>query len=139
MAFENVQSLTDDQIEQLHQLYQNEWWTQGRSLDDVRRIVDFSDFVFGICESESKRLVAFARVLTDRVVKVLIFDVIVEPDYRGRGLGAALMEQMLGHPELSGVKHFELYCLPELAPFYEQWGFSGELGRLLLMRRELSR
>lgn len=37
---------------------------------------------------------AFARILTDYVYKALILDVIVEPAYRGRGLGRLLMESI---------------------------------------------
>jgi len=37
-------------------------------------------------------------------------------------------------PRLSRVKHFELYCLPELEPFYESFGFSTEAGGVRLMR-----
>lgn len=136
MSFENVSTLTDEQIVQLHQLYQNEWWSRGRSLDDVRKMLAFSDVVVGVCDSETNRLVAFARVLSDRVYKALVLDVIVASDYRSRGLGRSLMEQILEHPELADVRHVELYCLPEMAPFYRKWGFSADLGQLLFMRRE---
>jgi hypothetical protein len=45
------------------------------------------------------------------------------------------MERLVSHPDLARVKHFELYCLPELIPFYERWGFSTEVGEIVLMRR----
>ena len=34
------------------------------------------------------------------------------------------MQYVLDHPMLAEVGHIELYCQPELIPFYEQWGFS---------------
>ncbi len=77
----------------------------------------------------------FARVLTDRVFKAFIFDLIVVPEHRGRGLGEALMRRILDRPDLAAVRHFELYCLPEMAPLYERLGFSAEVGGILLMRR----
>lgn len=77
-------------------------------------------YVFGIEDERTSELVAFARVLTDRTYKALIFDVIVAPS--------------LGHPGLAQVRHFELSCLPEMAPFYEQWGFTTEVVGVQLMR-----
>jgi len=38
------------------------------------------------------------------------------------------------HPELSGVRHFELYCLPELVSFYQRHGFSSDVGGIQLLR-----
>jgi len=43
-------------------------------------------------------------------------------------LGKKLMDAIVGHPALVRVEHFELYCRPELIPFYERWGFK-EAGR----------
>ena len=135
MAFEAIDRLSEAQIEDLHRLYQNEWWTKGRTLDDVRRMLAHSDVLFGFCERDSKRLVAFARVLTDYVYKALVFDVIVDAACRQQGLGAALMDAIVRHPQLATVRHIELYCLPELIPFYQRWGFTAELGELRFLRR----
>ena len=135
MLYQKTDRLSTDHVQQLHRLYQNEWWTKGRTLQDVEVMVQHSDFVFGVLETQSSRLVGFARVLTDRVFKAFIFDVIVAPDYRNEGIGKELMEWLLEHPDLKSVSHFELYCLPEMAPFYENWGFSADLGKITLMRR----
>ena len=135
MDVQCVASLTDTQVSELHQLFQNEWWTKGRTLDDTRRMLAHSDFVFAASEPETGRLVGFARVLTDRTFKAFIFDVIAAPEHRGRGLGRLLVDRILEHPELASVHHFELYCLPELVPFYERWGFSSDTGGISLLRR----
>jgi len=94
-----------------------------------------SDFTFGIVATESQELLAFARILTDRVFKAVIFDVIVHPAHRHAGLGTLLMAHILEHPELANVRHFELYCLSERAGFYQRLGFTTELGELLFLRR----
>ncbi len=133
--YEFLDRLSEEQTSQLMALYHNEWWTKDRKLEDVRRMLAFTDLIFALCEKSSKRLVAFTRVLTDRVYKALLFDVIVAPEHRERKLGRALMEAALNHPELKNVRHFELYCLPELIPFYEKWGFSKEVGGIHFMRR----
>lgn len=128
-------ALSEAQTEQLHSLYQGEWWTVGRSLADVRTMLQHSDFVFAIAAPGTQQLLAFARVLTDRVFKALVLDVIVHPDHRSAGLGSFLMAHIAAHPVLSRVRHIELYCLPGRATFYQRRGISSELGELRFMRR----
>ena len=43
---------------------------------------------------------------------------------------------ILAHPDLARVRHFELYCRPDVGPFYERHGFSTEVGGVRLMRRD---
>jgi GNAT superfamily N-acetyltransferase len=134
-----VEKLQERHIHELHALYQGEWWTRGRNLNDVRRVIEGSQYVFGLCTNPGEQLVAFARVLTDRAFKALIFDVIVAPGVRGEGLGRQLMERIVGHPDLKDVKHLELYCLPEMVTFYEKWGFSTNVSGVTFMRRRCNR
>ena len=135
VPFAVIHQLTELQIKDLHVLFQGEWWTTGRQLDEVRRMLEHTDVIVALCEPQTQKLVAFSRVLTDRVYKALILDVIVDGAYRGRGLGRALLDLILQHPALSAVRHFELYCRPELVPFYRQWGFTDDLAALRFMRR----
>jgi GNAT superfamily N-acetyltransferase len=134
VELERVDKLTEAQVPDLVALYQKEWWTKGRQLADVRRLLAHADIVVAYCERESRRLVAFARVLTDGVYKALIFDVIVADSHRDLGLGRVLMDAIVEHPKLKTVRHLELHCLPELIPFYQRWGFTDELGELHFMR-----
>jgi len=129
-----VDRLTEEHKQQLHALYQGEWWTRGRTLEETRRVVDGSQICIGLVEP-SGRLVGFTRVITDFVFKALVFDVIVAPGYRSAGLGDRLLSLVIGHERLRGVKSMELYCLPELMPFYERHGFSDDVGRVRFMRR----
>lgn len=130
-----VDTLSESQIQDLHRLYQHEWWTRERTLDDVRRMLDGTAIVLGYAEANTGRLIAFARAITDSTYKALILDVIVDSAVRKTGLGRALMESVVSHPALSAVQHFELYCRPDLMPFYEQWGFKDVGGGLRFMRR----
>jgi hypothetical protein len=65
VELDGIDRLTEAQAHELVALYQKEWWTKGRQLEDVRRMLEQTDIVVAFCERESRRLVAFARVLTD--------------------------------------------------------------------------
>lgn len=137
MRFRFMETLNRHHVRDLHALFQGEWWTRGRSFADVERMLTYSTYVFGLCRARDDRLVAFARVLTDRVFKALIFDVIVAPAHRGEGLGRRLMERIVRHAVLKKVRHLELYCLPELVPFYGKWQFSSDVSGVVRLRRTL--
>lgn len=130
-----IDRIEDARIPELLELYRATWWAAERTADDVRTLVRHSDLVIGLVDEGSDRLVAFARVLTDRTCFAMIFDVIVAPGHRGTGLGRLLMERVLGRPELTAVGSIELVCQPDLVAFSEQFGFSTDVGTSLLMRR----
>ncbi|MGH9202261.1 MAG: GNAT family N-acetyltransferase, partial [Vicinamibacterales bacterium] len=129
-----IDGLTGTQVVELHAMFQKEWWTRGRTLEGVERLLEGSDVIVAFCDPATRRLIAFARVVTDFVYKALVLDVIVEESWRGRGLGARLMDSVVNHAVLDGVKHFELYCKPELAGFYQRWGFAETPPELRFLR-----
>jgi len=135
MNFRLVESLSEAHVDQLVALYQGEWWSRRRTVDEVRVMLRQGDLVFGFVDLSTDQLVGFARVLTDRVYKAMIFDVIIRPDHRGGGLGRDLLDAIVNHPVLRNVAMIELYCLPDLVSFYERWGFSTDVAGCVLMRR----
>jgi GNAT superfamily N-acetyltransferase len=130
-----VHELGEHHVEQLHALYQGEWWSNGRSLEDTRRCVAGS-LCFAMVDAHD-HIIAFARVVTDFVFKAFVFDVIVAPAHRGQSLGDAIIEHLLQHERLRGVRHVELYCLPEMFPYYRRHGFTEAVGAVRLMRRAI--
>lgn len=130
-----VDQLSPFNVAELHALYQQEWWTAGRTLMETESIVAHSTLNIALVDRRVSKLIGYARVLSDYTIKALILDVIVRSDRRKRKLGAALMNLIIGHPALSAIKHFELYCAPEMTPFYETWKFTADLGSLKFMRR----
>jgi GNAT superfamily N-acetyltransferase len=124
-----------DRLPQLMDLFASAWWTDGRTVGDVTRMLAASDVVVALIHQQSGRLVGFARVITDEVYVAVVLDVIVAPGARRSGLGAILMDAIVGHPRLAAVSSIELVCQPDLMPFYRRWGFTEQVSRSRLMRR----
>ncbi|MEV0431548.1 GNAT family N-acetyltransferase [Micromonospora sp. NPDC050495] len=124
-----------DCLPYLMDLFASAWWTATRTTSEVTRMLAASDLVFALIHRPSERLVGFARVITDEVYLAVVLDVVVAPGSRGSGLGAMLMDAVVGHPRLAAVRSIELVCQPELMPFYRRWGFTEQVGRSRLMRR----
>jgi GNAT superfamily N-acetyltransferase/uncharacterized damage-inducible protein DinB len=86
----------------LHDFLANRsYWAAGRPPEVVRRSIDHS-LCFGLYERGKQ--VGFARVVTDRATFAWLCDVFVLEPYRGRGLGKWLVECVLGHPSLRGLR-----------------------------------
>ena len=94
-----------------------------------------SDLVLALIDRAADRLVGFTRVLTDWYYRAYVYDVIVAPDWQGRGLGRVLMDALLSDPRLAAVEMIELSCQRDMVPVYRRWGFTDELGESLRMRR----
>jgi len=52
--------------------------------------------------------VAFARVVSDRATFAWLADVFVLPEHRGNGFSKAMMQAVMAHPELQGLRRFIL-------------------------------
>lgn len=129
-----IYKLNSNHKEQLTELYQKEWWTKGRSLEQTTMLISNSSIVIGVVD-QNDQLVAFARILTDRVIKAIIFDVIVKDDQRGEGLGERLMNLIFNHEDLRTVREFELYCQDEMTPFYKKFDFRSLNEEMFYMRK----
>ena len=129
-----VTKLNDNQINQLVTLYSNEFWCNKRTQGDVKKMLENTDITLGVIDSRND-LVGFARVLTDFVYKATIYDLIVHPEWRNNKIGKLLMDEIINHPELSSIEHFDLNCLPEMYKFYEKWDFTTDPGEIGFMRR----
>jgi GNAT superfamily N-acetyltransferase len=130
-----IHALEDHHVPHLLQLYKGAWWSHDRTIEQVRAVLEGSDLVVGLSARPDDRLIAFARVLTDGIFRAMIFDVIVAPDHQGHGLGHRIIQALLSHPLLKRVELVELYCRPDLVPFYQSLGFASPGSGVVLLRR----
>jgi GNAT superfamily N-acetyltransferase len=100
-------------------LSRESYWAAGIPLETVRRAMENS-LCFGILDGE--RLAAFGRVVTDRATFAYLCDVYVEEEYRGRGLAKRLMHAIDAHPELQGLRRWNLVTR-DAHPLYAQFGY----------------
>jgi GNAT superfamily N-acetyltransferase len=107
--------LSDDparlQISVIYAFLSNEsYWAKGIERSVVERSIANS-VCFGVYDVSSNtqwKQVGFARVVTDKATFGYVADVFVLPEYRGNGLSKWLMERVLAHPELQGLRRWML-------------------------------
>lgn len=80
------------------------------------------------------RQIAFARVVTDKATFANLLDVFVLPEHRGHGYSKQLMEAILSHPDLQGLRRFTL-ATSDAHGLYAQYGFTAPARPETLMER----
>jgi GNAT superfamily N-acetyltransferase len=100
-------------------LHDESYWAKGVSRDVVDRAIANS-LCFGVYAGD--RQVGFARVVTDRAAIAYLADVFVLEEDRGSGLGKWLIETVMAHPDLQGLRRFFLGTA-DAHSLYEQYGF----------------
>ena len=106
--------------EDLHRLMLQSDWGHERTVDGLGTMLSQSTIRLGVWDGE--RLVGFARAISDGVYRSVIEDVIVDEEYRGKGIGAKIMGILIGR--LSDVEHIYLFTSTDLEGYYKRFGFS---------------
>jgi GNAT superfamily N-acetyltransferase len=78
--------------------------------------------------------VAFARVITDYATFANLVDVFVLPEYRGNNCSKLMMNAIIAHPDLQGLRRFTL-ATSDAHALYAQFGFTSPARPQLLMER----
>ena len=108
----------------VHDFLSTSYWAVGVPLEVVERSIENS-LVFGVYGGEEQ--VGFARVVTDYATFAYLADVFVLESHRGRGLGKWLIEAVVSHPDLRGLRRWML-ATGDAHELYRKYGFAG-LGR----------
>lgn len=95
------------------------YWAADRPWEVVKRSLRES-LCFGLYHDG--RQVGLARVVTDRATFAWLCDVYVSEDHRGHGLGKRLVEAVVAHPDLAGLRRI-LLATRDAHGLYSQYGF----------------
>ena len=105
------------------------YWAPGIAEEKLARAIDNS-LCFGVYRGSQQ--VAFARVVTDKATFAYLCDVFVDAAHRGARLGVWLVEFVLAHPDLQGLRRICLVTR-DAHELYRRFGFDAmpEPGRYM--------
>ena len=107
-------------LDAITEMLSRAYWAQGRTREMIARYVEHS-LVFGIYDGEKQ--IGLARIVSDYTTFAWLCDVFIHEDYRGRGLGKWLMETIMSHLELQGLRRF-LLATRDAHGLYAQFDFT---------------
>ena len=103
----------------LHKVLFESYWAKGIPRDVVARSIRNS-LCFGVFKDREQ--VGFARVISDYATYAYLADVFILEPYRGRGLAKFLMQCIMQHPQLQGLRRWTL-ATRDAHALYAQFGF----------------
>ena len=107
------------------------YWAEGIPAETVAKSLTNS-LCFAVLEGD--RQIGFARVISDRATVAYLSDVFILPQHRGKGLSKWLMECIVGHPELQGLRRW-LLATNDAHGLYRKFGFTALQRPELFMER----
>jgi GNAT superfamily N-acetyltransferase len=96
------------------------YWGFGRPREDQDRLIDQAARVVGVYDGD--RQIGFCRAASDGTSFVYLADVYVLDSYRGRGLGEALVREMVERGPLAQLRW--LLHTTDMHPLYRKLGFA---------------
>ncbi len=115
---------TDKSLIDFEAVYQyldkESYWSQGIPVEKLKKAIDNS-ICFGVYKQNV--LAGFARVVTDEATFAYICDVFILPEHRGFGLSKWLLQTILAHPDLQGLRRWSL-ATADAQGLYNQFGFT---------------
>ena len=109
IAFEVVYNYLND----------DSYWAQGIPKEKLKKAIENS-MCFSVLKE--KEQVGFARVISDQATFAYICDVFILPKARGNGLSKWLMQTIMNHPDLQGLRRWSLATF-DAHGLYKQFGF----------------
>ena len=121
-------------IDFIHSFLTRSYWAEGISKEIIARSIDGS-LCFGVfvqmdsfggndkTDLSAGRQIGFARMITDKATFAYLADVFIIEEYRGLGLSKWLMEVIMSHPELQGLRRMML-ATRDAHSLYEKFGFT---------------
>jgi GNAT superfamily N-acetyltransferase len=122
-------------LDAMHAYLCTSYWAEGIPRQVLARAVEHS-LCFGLFAPDGSQ-VGFARAVTDRAVFAHLADVYVLDAHRGKGLGVWLVETMLAHPDLQGLRGISLATV-DAHGLYERFGFGPPTDSSRLMAKGAS-
>jgi ribosomal protein S18 acetylase RimI-like enzyme len=121
-------------FEDVFELLRKSYWATARSKEIIIKSIENS-FCFGVYDKDKQ--IGFARMITDYATYAYLCDVIIDEEYRGQGIGKALVGYIMERPELVDVRSMWL-STSDAHKLYEKYGFEGvnDTSKLMIKRKK---
>ncbi len=108
-------------LDVIHGFLANSYWAKGIPREVVARSIQHS-LCFGVYDGSGAQ-VGFARIVSDFATVAYLGDVFILETHRQRGLSKYLMECIMQHPALQGLRRWILLTR-DAHGLYKKFGFT---------------
>ena len=129
MEYRIIEGADRIRVSEVERLLKMTYWADKRSVEQVRKSMENS-CCYGVYLEEEKKLVGFARVISDFATTYYLCDVIIDEAYQHHGMGAALVSYIENSPEYAGLRG--ILITRDAHSLYEKFGYETLNGRAMV-------
>ncbi|MBL4763701.1 MAG: GNAT family N-acetyltransferase [Colwellia sp.] len=122
-------------IDAIHHYLSRSYWAKDMPKSVVIKAIENSlCFAVLVVDSSNKeKQVGFARLITDSATFAYLADVYILAEHRGKGLSKQMMQKIISHPQLQGLRRIML-ATKDAHGLYEQYGFTALTDQKMFMQ-----
>jgi GNAT superfamily N-acetyltransferase len=109
--------------DQYYELFESSGWNEDYQFtpEEVYQAIKNSWYMVSVFDGE--QLVGYGRVISDGIHHALIVDMIILPEYQGKGIGTEILDMLVKRCQENRVRDIQLFCAKGKFPFYGKYGF----------------
>ena len=108
----------------------NTFWAKSRSIKDLKKCLANSDVIVSLWVGEE--IVGFGRALTDGIYRGVLWDIVIDQNYQGKGFGKLIVKSLLSSKKIKNTKKLYLMTTNKKL-FYSQLNFKEVTSQNLLI------
>ena len=112
-------------------LENNTFWAQNRTIKDLKKCLANSDVIVSLWVRDE--IVGFGRALTDGIYRGVLWDIVIDQNYQGKGFGKLIVKSLLSSKKIKNTKKLYLMTTNKKL-FYSQLDFKEVTSQNLLIR-----
>tara|TARA_B100000989_G_C19142438_1_gene303887 strand:- start:3 stop:458 length:456 start_codon:yes stop_codon:yes gene_type:complete len=111
-------------------LENNTFWAKNRTIRDLKKCLANSDVIVSLWVSDE--IVGFGRALTDGIYRGVLWDIVIDQNYQGKGFGKLIVQSLLSSKKIKNTKKIYLMTTNKKL-FYSQLDFKEVTSQNLLI------
>lgn len=128
MSVTKVQLLMEERVptaKEFNGLLEAVGWREYFNFDEAARALQNS--LYGVVVRDGERVIGMCRLVGDGAINFYIQDLVVAPDYQGRGIGSMIMEKMMAYLQQNAPHnaYIGLFSVENAKGLYQRFGFRG--------------
>ena len=129
MKYRIVDDLSQMNLDDIIKLLKSTYWADKRSDEQIEKSARNSS-CYGILDEGEDKLAGFARVISDYATTYYLCDVVVDEEYRNKGLGTALVSYIESLPVYAGLRG--ILVTRDAHSLYRKFGYEVVDGRVMI-------
>jgi len=109
----------------------NAFWAKNRTIKDLKKCLANSDVIVSLWEGQ--KIVGFGRALTDGIYRGVLWDIVIDKNYQGKGFGTLIVKKLLSSKKIKNTKKIYIMTTNKKL-FYSQFNLKEVTSQNLLIR-----